>query len=438
MTFSKNTPLISALNEYAGRNTARFHMPGHKGLMEPPFSELARVDFTELDGTGNLYTEEDGAIRRSEALTARLYGAHGCMYLTGGATQGVLAMLASVTKPGDSVLIDRCCHKSVLNAVALLDLRPIYIQRPVAEPFGISDGLLPEGLPSAKCLLVTSPTYYGVTSDLRRLRGLCNENGMALLVDGAHGAHLNFFSKDGFLPDIEVHSAHKTLNALGQAAFLLYGPGVDADRLRGFTAVFGTSSPSYPLLCSLDASQAELAESGKERWNKVAEFASGLREKHGRLLADSHLRSGSVDPARLCFFAPGGYETAMRLEREFGVVCEMADANNVVFILTAADTPEALARLGKALSSVPDVRIRADTALPWPLPEAVMTPREAMFARREQIPLKEAEGSVAAQPAAPYPPGVPLVCPGEKFDKKHLEILGRLWYNDAEPVSVVK
>ncbi len=437
MTPGRNVPLISALRDYASRDTARFHMPGHKGRMPPPFSELARLDFTELDGTGNLYTEEDGAIRRSEALTASLYGARGCMYLTGGATQGVLAMLAAVTSPGDRVLLDRCCHRSVLNAAALLDLRPVYLQRPIVEPFGISDGLRPEDIPDAKCLLVTSPTYYGVTSELRRLRGLCEEKGMPLLVDGAHGAHLRFLSGDAFVPDIAVHSAHKTLNALGQTAFLLYGPGVDADRLRGFTAVFGTSSPSYPLLCSLDASRAELEQSGRERWEKTADFAARLRKKHSRLLSERHLSSGSLDPARLCLFSPNGYDTALRFEREFGVVCEMADAGNVVFILTPSDSAESLSRLDSALTIVPDIAVTAGGVPPSPLPQAVMTPREAMFARRGYVPLREAGGRIAAQPAAPYPPGVPLVCPGERFDKNHLEILRELWYTDDEPVSVV-
>ncbi len=429
--------LLDALNACAARRTARFHMPGHKGVLPPPFDAVAPIDFTELDATGNLYTEENGAIREAEARAAALYGAQSCLFLTGGATQGVFAMLAASTSPGDTVLIDRTCHKSVFHAMAMLDLRPVYLRRAVIEPFGIGDGLeAKEPLPESACLLVTSPTYYGVRSDLAALAALCHRRGMRLLVDAAHGAHLPMLEPQPFLADIAVYSAHKTLAALGQAAFLLAGPGVDAARLRDYTSVFGTSSPSYPILASLDGALSGGARADALSWQRTAAFAEGLRAKLSCVLAGGHVGSGGIDPTRLCVYTGDGYASALRWERELGVVCEMADARNVVLILTPSDGEEALARLERALEGLSGVV--ASDAPPGPLPESVMTPREAFFAERETVSLGRAAGRIAARAVAPYPPGAPLVAMGEKFDKVHVDILKSLWYNEDELIDVVR
>ncbi len=415
--------MLDALNSYAQAGRHRYHMPGHKGHMPHPFDAAARIDFTELDGTGNLYTEENGAIRHSEALMAKVYGAEDCLYLTGGATQGIFAMLAAVTKSGERVAIDRACHKSIFHAMAMLDLQPVYITRKRLYPFGINtpvDSEIPDGV---SCALITSPTYYGVLSRVQSAK-------CPILYDAAHGAHLRF--TNGVMPDadISVISAHKTLNALGQAAFLLCKAEY-SQRLRHFTSVFGTSSPSYPILASLDQAQADLTASGQEAWGAVARFADGLRAKYPNLLNGDIF---PIDKGRLCLFTGNGYRDALRFEREFNVTAEMADELNVVFILSPNDTRESMAALERAIASVKTELPKPKILAPLPLPEQVCSPRNALFSRSVEVSLEDSEGRIAARPLAPYPPGVPVVAPGEKIDKKYIEILKNLCYNNSADV----
>ncbi|MDR1736086.1 MAG: amino acid decarboxylase [Oscillospiraceae bacterium] len=441
--------LAAALGELAARGTHRFHMPGHKGVLPPPFDGAARIDFTELGETGSLYTEQNGHIRMAEARCARLYGAQAALFLTGGATQGVFAALAALTKPGDTVALDRNCHKSALHALAMLGLRPLYLTRERLAPFGISAALTPRPLPEdIACVFLTCPTYYGVLSEDRAWR---TESGreIPVIADAAHGAHLMFLP-GGQSPlhgaRIAVCSAHKTLPALGQAAFMLLSDARDAPRARYMTSVFGTSSPSYPMLASMDGAFSALERDGKERWAEVGGFAESLRREFGSVLSLTHnaqpKASIKIDAARLCLYTGCGYRDALRIAEDFGVMCEMADDKNIVFILSPNDTPESRKALRAAIGAVsPGSLGGTGTLAPLPLPETVLCPREAFFAPREQIRLEKAAGRVAAEPLAPYPPGVPLVAPGEKIDKKHIAILRELCYDGGEAdfsISVIK
>jgi arginine decarboxylase len=214
-----NNGLLSVLCGYTGGNAARFHMPGHKGRLPPPFDAIAPIDLTELPGTGDLYHEGDGAIRRSERAMAEWYGAKDCFYLTGGSTQGIYAMLSAVTRPGDTIHLPRGCHRAVYNALVLLDLRPVWFH-----------GTPPEGVSP---VIYTSPDYYGKITP----RPPETKNRLCLC-DAAHGAHLPF-CLDNYAPpgSLWVVSAHKTLGALGQAAMLFSDGTVDAELLRERTAL---------------------------------------------------------------------------------------------------------------------------------------------------------------------------------------------------------
>ena len=396
--------LLSELSAYADKKTARFHMPGHKGRLPPPFDGVAPLDVTEL--SGDLYYEQDGAIRRSERAMAALYGAKDCFYLTGGATQGLYAMLGAVTRPGDTVCVDRVCHRSVHNALALLDLRPVWFW-----------GGPPR---TAAPVIYTSPDYYGMMYPRPEPEGI-------VLCDAAHGAHLPF-CMDNYIPpgNLWVVSAHKTLGALGQTAMLLSDGTVGAELLREKTAVFGTASPSYILLASLDAA----ARGGGGDWSRVAAFSRLMKDKDARVLPTG-------DPAKLTVVTGDGFGDAERLEREFGVVCEMAVRDRIVFMLSPHNTGEDFARLEAALDTIP-FRPAAAAEKDAPPPEAVMTPQEAFFAPREQVALSAAAGRVAACAFAPAPPGIPVFAPGERIGKKHLEIFGRMCYNRETPIWVVR
>ena len=457
---SGQTPLYDMLAASARRDTARFHMPGHKALPLPGgvWRDITALDVTELSYSGNLYTETEGPIRDAEHLLASLYGTPRALFLTGGATQGVLSMLAAVTSPGDAVLVHRNAHRSVFHALALLDLDPHYCASETVLPFGAGDGLDPSQwdaalaqTPGIRAAVVTSPSYYGVLSDIPALSAVCRRHKIPLLIDAAHGAHLPFTGTDKRPPsaqipadgnpvaqgaDIAVFSAHKTLPALGQSAFLLASSSVDCDRLRYFTSVFGTSSPSYPLMASMDLARAELSEKGFAAWARAADFGRSLRKKYPHVLSGDHLRYGTSDPCRICLCTGDGYADALMWEREYGILCEMADSVNIVLIVTAADSPAWHTRLENAIARLPR---RAFPDIP-PLPNAekVLSPRQAMFSPSEALPLGQCAERIAGVPLAPYPPGVPLVAPGERIDKIHIEILTNLCYTIDEDIRVVK
>jgi lysine decarboxylase len=396
VNFMSVNNLLSQLTAYAAKHTARFHMPGHKGRLLPPFDGVAPIDLTELPDTGDLYHEPSGAIRRSEQAMAALYGAQDCLYLTGGATQGIYAMLSAVTRPGDTVHVARSCHRSVYNALVLLDLRPVWF-------FG-------EPPVTNNPVIYVSPDYYGKITPKPETKGV-------VLCDAAHGAHLPFCT-DNYKPpgSLWVVSAHKTLGALGQTAMLLSDGTADAGLLRERTALFGTASPSFVLLASLDAAREELERGGRQAWVRVIEF-------NRRFCIEGH------DPAKIVVHTPDGIGEAQRLARQFGVVCEMADAHRIVFMLSPHNTEEDFTRLEQALATVGTPCMASGSAdAAYCLPAAVMTPREAYFAPREKVKLSDAEGRAAARAFAPTPPGIPIIAPGERFDKKTLEILSGMCY----------
>lgn len=450
-------PLFHALQLLATGDSARFHMPGHKG--EPlfhTFAEVFAIDFTETYGTGNLYLG-DGPIRDAEVAAALYFGAADCFFLTGGSTQGIMAMLAAAVGRGGSVLLDRECHKSVCHACALLDITPYFVSAPLLEPFAVSGELPAQAVeqqlvahPDIRAVLVTSPTYYGVRRALPALADLCRAFGKLLLVDAAHGAH---FPAVGLLApiaegaDMAVLSMHKTLPCLGQGAVLLSGKGVDRRALRENTALFGTSSPSYPVMASIDLARAYTEGPGRDAYRRSAEACAALREYIGRrtgftALDETHFPA--LDPCRLTVCTAGtdatGHRLADMLWSEYGVACEMADDRNAVFILTGADTGASLHRLRRGLRRISARRhetLPPPAAAPFPPAERVMRVRDAWFANTGRVEPAAAEGLVCARPVTPYPPGVPLLWPGEKITRAHIELIRERWYNEIGEITVV-
>lgn len=450
-------PLFHALQLLATGDSARFHMPGHKG--EPlfhTFAEVFAIDFTETYGTGNLYLG-DGPIRDAEVAAALYFGAADCFFLTGGSTQGIMAMLAAVVGRGGSVLLDRECHKSVCHACALLDITPYFVSAPLLEPFAVSGELPAQAVeqqlvahPDIRAVLVTSPTYYGVRRALPALADLCRAFGKLLLVDAAHGAHFPAVGLPAPIAegaDMAVLSMHKTLPCLGQGAVLLSGKGVDRRALRENTALFGTSSPSYPVMASIDLARAYTEGPGRDAYRRSAEACAALREYIGRrtgftALDETHFPA--LDPCRLTVCTAGtdatGHRLADMLWSEYGVACEMADDRNAVFILTGADTGASLHRLRRGLRRISARRhetLPPPAAAPFPPAERVMRVRDAWFANTGRVEPAAAEGLVCARPVTPYPPGVPLLWPGEKITRAHIELIRERWYNEIGEITVV-
>lgn len=435
------TPLYDALKAYASKAHARFHMPGHSGnfLPAPELQPLAPLDVTEVPGTGNLY-EAGEPFDSAQALWAQAAGFDHCQFLTGGSTMGLHTGLALLAQPGSTVLVDRGCHRSVFHAMALLDLHPVYLERPWRSGENLTGPFTPEQVantlknhPEIKTVCITSPTYSGVLSDIPAIAREIHAHGGRLLVDGAHGAHLPFLGVDAFgEADCVVVSAHKTLPAMGQTA-LLFTRGLEPDRVRRMAAVYGTSSPSYPMMASLDLARDWLEGEGRDAYLRTSQRVAQLREKF------PSLRPGpgfALDPCRFTLKVQDGPAFARALE-ERGIYPEMEDGGHVVFICTACHREEDFNRLEAALEELKD---GLGDCLPLsapPLPEQVRTPREALFAPTETLPLEACAGRIAAAPLAPYPPGVPVVAPGERIGKKELSYLARIGYNNSR-VAVLK
>lgn len=448
-------PLFHAMNLLSEGGSARFHMPGHKG--EPifqTFAEVFAIDFTETYGTGNLYTGE-GPIREAELAAARFYHAYDCFFLTGGSTQGVLSMIAASVPPGGALLIDRACHKSVCTALALLDITPYFIAPPVLDPFGIPTALEPsdveaalEAHPDASALLVTSPNYYGVCQRLEVLATLCHERRKLLLVDSAHAAHFPAVRLPSAVQrgaDCAVLSAHKTLPCLGQGAYLILGERMNGQNLRGMTALFGTTSPSYPIMCSLDLARAWAEGQGAAEFHMSVKNCAALRQMLSNetpfLTLENFMVPDGLDPCRLTVCTAGtqltGHTLADTLFGEFSVACEMSEERNAVFILTGADSPVSVLRLRQALLKM--AKRAGQGQLPKKsaeisVPARKMRVREALFSPREAVPVEKAEGRVCACPVTPYPPGVPLLYPGEEIGAAQIEMLRQRCYNTVEAV----
>lgn len=427
------TPLYTALKAHLSKNRAAFHTPGHKGRFLP--AELYEMDLTELPDTDSLF-EADGCIAQAEAKAAELFHSRTTFFSAGGCTLCIQAMFCLAAPQGGKVISSRVIHRSAVNTMALLGIKPVWVRpRPDAGP-GLAGRLYPEDVkaalqenPDAKAVYVTSPDYYGVLADIRGLSQVCHEYGVPLLVDNAHGTHLALLGKHPLAlgADLTACSAHKTLPVLTGGAFLNVGETAlsrrlhFAERAKEAMALFGSTSPAYPVMVSLDLARAWAMEHGKEEWERLAERMAEIKEtawKKGILLP-----LGETDPTRLAIGTlPLGMsgEQAAEYFREKGIEPEHEDGGYVVFITTPFHTEEELDRLEKAVMSLPDCTASVTESLPAlpALPPVAMTPRDAVLSFQKKIPLQNAVGRIAGEAACPCPPGVPVVMPGEKITEE--------------------
>lgn len=444
-----SAPLYEALCALSQKNTVRFHMPGHKGQpVLPDFSPILPLDFTEIYETGNLYTGE-GPIRLAEQQAARFYHAADCHFLTGGSSQGIHTMLYAAAGAGSSVLFDRNCHKSCAHAAAMLDVTPTFVFPSILEPYGIPGLLDPSEIedtlknhPEIKTVLITSPNYYGVCQDIPAIASVCHAHGAKLLVDAAHGAHLPAVGLESPIQqgaDLAAISAHKTLYALGQAAMLLSRGTVADTKLREGAALFGTSSPSYAILASLDLARDALEQD--DSYLKTAQAVDKLKIR----LSDTRLLPLSIDtldPCRLTISTVHttwtGEQLSDILYERFQIACEMSDVRNIVCIVTPADLPQNLAQLQDALLTLSKEAQPAPPAAPLPplpRPRPVLSVRSAMLGAASEISLADAKpGMVCARPVTPYPPGVPVLWPGEEITRQHIVFLANQCYNTVSRI----
>ena len=432
-------PIYEMLEAAAKAQSA--HMPGHKGHAPFGMTELYRLDTTELSSTDDLYVPERG-IAEAERFYAKAAGAGATLLLHNGSTVGIHVMLQLWAREGDTVLLPRNAHLSAMNACIIGGLRPAWIQVTRRQ-----DGycyLRPEDVlqamhqhPEAKTLLLTRPDYYGGCMPLEEIIAAAHEAGIRVAVDEAHGAHLPWMegglqSAGVYGADAWVQSVHKTLPGLTSSAVLHLKDPKDGERALQLLRREQTSSPSFLLMMSIDDARAFMEQEGKARLATTVAAANTVRTQlQGTVYRDAHTlwqtTGMQFDPTRLVIDAPeGGERLAQRLRMQ-GVEVEMHDPWRVVMILTCMDSPEEIRHIGEVLT-----RLAEEPPVHHPpmeenaaLPQQVMTPREAVMKEAKRMPIRQAVGEVAAVSAGLYPPGIPLVCPGERITGETVERLAK-------------
>lgn len=427
------TPIYDFLVRYASSGTFRAHMPGHKG--KAPVKELEQLyslDITEIKGADSLF-ESEGIIAESERNTAELYGSVASAFSAGGSTLCIQAMLALMKMEGRRVIAARNVHRAFLNAVALLGLEVTWIMPRYSG--GILSGELQLADVAAAlaadhkpaCLYITSPDYTGRLADTAALSELCHRYGARLLVDNAHGAHLGFFEKNihpiALGADLCCDSAHKMLPALTGAAVLHTSCEEYASSLKQAMSFFGSTSPSYLVMASLDLCNRYIAENIRSDISLALPQITALRDS----LAGSLIFSDG-DPFHITVkAAESGYDGAELAEllRSRGVECEYADRELLVLLMSPFSAASDYVRLRTALESAVTGACRYErkslTVQPK-LPKMAYAICEAAFAPSEEVPVEAAEGRICASVKVPCPPAVPIAASGEIIDKDCIEL----------------
>lgn len=414
-----SAPLYEALLRHCALGRSSFHTPGHKNNPEALPPDLLSLDFTELPDTDSLY-DASGPILEAEKLASEVFGTARTCLSAGGCTLAIQAMLRLGAPEGGKVLCSRVIHRSAVNAMALLGLQPVW---------AVPDGLLPalSAHPDVKAVYVTSPNYYGQILDLVPTARVCRSMGIPLLVDCAHGAHL-MFTEPRLHPllagaSMTADSAHKTLGVLTGGAWLNLADARYAADAKSAMALFGSTSPSYPVMASLDLAREWLG-THPGAFRPVQEAVKALRSL-ARARGIS-MPEGLCDPTRLtlCTASAGISGTrAAEWFRGMGVEPEYADASYLVLIATPFNTPEDFRRVRRAVESLPVGKpLPVRPPLP-PLPPTAAGLRETLFAGTETVPLENAAGRIAAEAACPCPPGIPAVMPGERVTREAAEFL---------------
>lgn len=450
----KKSDLLLALQAYAKSGVYPFHMPGHKRNSALLGNALPySLDITEIDGFDDLHAP-NGILKELHTRLARLYRADAAFALVNGSTCGILAGIASVCRQGDSILLARNCHKSVYNAVELLGLRPVYIQPSLDPATGIAGSITPESVEAAlethgdiRLVVVTSPTYDGVISDVRSITQCAHKRNIPLLVDAAHGAHLAFTAQKANCAvaagaDIVILSLHKTLPALTQCAAACIGggrvsPAVFAQKL----SVFETSSPSYVLLASISACVRFLEENAETAFEafyaRLGKFSARCRALthlsvlcKGQDTLGSHPAFFDFDAGKLPILTAhtdiDGIKLLERLRRDFSIEGEMAALSHALCMATVCDTDEGFFRLADALCAI-DRTLQESSEAPSfqtpALPKIRLSPCDAVLHMGNSLPLRDCIGKVSAETVWFYPPGVPVLVAGEEIDRNTVQLL---------------
>ncbi|CAM3653937.1 aminotransferase class I/II-fold pyridoxal phosphate-dependent enzyme [Marinicrinis lubricantis] len=453
------TPLFSALLEHAKRDPLQFHIPGHKKGqgMDNEFKEFIgsnalSIDLINIAPLDDLH-QPHGAIREAQELAAHAFGADHTFFSVQGTSGAIMTMILSVCKEGDKIIVPRNVHKSVMSAIIFAGAKPVFISPQMDESLGIAHGITTRSVrkalklhPDAKAVLVINPTYFGVCTHLKEIVDLVHSYGIPVLVDEAHGVHIHFHEK---LPlsamqagaDMAATSVHKLGGSLTQSSVLNVKEGlVNPKRVQSIISMLTTTSTSYLLLGSLDTSRKQLALHGRElaqRAIDLAEYArTRLNEIKGLYCFGQEILDGEAaydyDPTKLTIHVRKlgltGYDVENYLRERHNIEVELSDMYNILCIITPGDTQQTIDALIDAFEACSKEHYHLEEAnlvrVKTPeIPHLSLSPRDAFYADTEVIPLKEAAGRIIAEFIMVYPPGIPILLPGEVISQENIDYI---------------
>lgn len=466
MTLSQErAPIYEALEKFEKQRVVPFDVPGHKrGRGNPELAHLlgercVSMDVNSMKPLDNL-CHPVSVIRDAEILAAQAFKAAHAFLMVGGTTSAVQAMILSCAKRGEKIILPRNMHRSVMGAMVLGGAIPVYVDPACDERLGIPLGMRVADVekairenPDAKAVLVNNPTYYGICSDLRSIVKLAHEHGMLCLADEAHGTHF-YFSDE--LPvsameagaDMAAVSMHKSGGSLTQSSILLTGPAVSPGHVRQIINLTQTTSGSYLLLSSLDISRRNLALRGQETFHQVIHMAEYARQEinaiggyyafskelvNGDSIFDFDITKLSVNTLHMGL---AGIEVYDLLRDEYDIQIEFGDLGNVLAYLSIGDRLRDIERLVSALSEIRRRFGKGQTGLmkqEYIEPQVIASPQDAFYSDKESLPLKDTAGRVCSEFVMCYPPGIPILAPGERITE---DILSYITYAKEKGCSM--
>ncbi len=446
--------LLNFLPEHAALDPVSFHMPGHKGSQlykklgyGEVLDKLMDCDITEIPGADNLFQTEDVILEIMEKYR-KLYGSEKSYLLVNGSSVGLIAGILSCTKRGDKVIMARNSHKSIFNAARLGGLDPVYLFPELLEEYGILGGIDPAKVeklldenPEAACVVLPSPNYYGICSDIRAIAEVCHKRDKVLIVDQAHGAHLKFIGGDYPMSaeeggaDIVINSTHKTLASWTQTAVMnVMSSRVDLNVIEDNLQILESSSPSYPLMLSLDINadilldEKKKAEVFREWTGAVDDFYKEAKDIPGlKIIEDPMLDRTKLNMDMGALGLTGNELEGLLNER--GIFIELVTGNIIMGMTGIGTTREHVERLITSLRDIAFEREQGDRAGESKEQPGILTfkpERAPVPADKESVRIDDCAGRVCAGSIIPYPPGIPLLCPGEVITEELIDYVKRL------------
>lgn len=459
MNIQTKTPLFSALKEYAKNNPLQFHIPGHKKGqgMDQEFKDFIghnalSIDLINITPLDDLHSPH-GIIKEAQDLAAKAFGADYTFFSVQGTSGAIMTMIMSVCQPGDKIIVPRNVHKSILSGIIFAGANPIFIHPEMDENIGIAHGINPESVrlalevhPDAKAVLVINPTYFGIAANLRKIVDLAHKYNVPVLVDEAHGVHIHFHDD---LPmsamqagaDLAATSVHKLGGSLTQSSLLNVRKGlVNPKHVQTIMSMLTTTSTSYLLLASLDVARRNLAINGKRLLEETINLAHHLRisiNKIPGLYCPGEEILGTdatfdYDPTKILISVKDlgitGYEAEKWLRLTYNIEVELSDLYNILCLVTLGESPDNIDRLIRALQHLSDSHINKNklnhVKVNMPIIPAIsLSPRDAFYAETDIIPFEQSDGHVIAEFITIYPPGIPILLPGEIITQNNIDYI---------------